>query len=179
MKIVPLPNNEFIRLRDLHALNILDTQPDARFDYVAKFAALMLEAPICFIAFLDKKRQWFKATHGINSSGSDRNISICSHAIYSVTSHKPRERIFEIQDTTTDYRFFDNPFVIEEPFAQSYISYVLQSNLGNNIGTLCLLDTIPRQYGASKKQLLILLGSMIENILYGNHHLANLEQKFH
>ena len=74
--------------------------------------------------------------------------------------------------------FFDNPLVIGQPWIRSYIAYVLLSPSGRNIGTLCVIDVVPRKYTESKKQLLTLLGAMVENIIGGQHHLSGIESKF-
>ena len=173
-----IPNNEVSRLQALHSLNILDTPLDARYDSITKFAAGLLEVPICLITFIDTDRQWFKSTYGLDGKECPRDISFCAHAIYEINSNNPTERIFEILDTTADKRFIDNPFVIDQPNIRSYISYVLQSDSGENIGTICAVDTVSRKFAESKRNLLILLGSMIENLLYGKHHLADIERKF-
>ena len=107
-----------------------------------------------------------------------RNTSFCGHAICDVNSNNPQRRIYEVCDTRLDPRFFDNPLVVGDPWIQSYLGYVLQSESGSNLGTLCVIDSVPRKYSESKKQLLILLGSMVENIIHGHHHLAGIEQKF-
>ena len=60
MILAPTPEDEFLRLQALRSLNILDTEPDARFDCIVNFAAQLLEAPISLISLVDVDRQWFK-----------------------------------------------------------------------------------------------------------------------
>ncbi len=169
MLLPPIPKNESIRLEALHALNILDTPPDFRFDNITQFAAENLGVPICTITFLDLHRQWFKSTYGIDVTEMPRDISICAHAICETTGNHPRKRVFEIKDLNEDSRFFDNPFVIKEPRLRSYICFVLCSKSKMNIGTFCLVDTQPRRYKYDEVSLIIELGFIVEDLINRNH----------
>ena len=165
MQLAPLPNNEFTRAQALRATNILDTTSDIRFDLITHYASHCFSAPICAVSLIDTNRQWFKSVYGINIAEAPRSISMCAHAIYEITSHTPAERIFEINDTVIDFRFVDNPYVTQSPGVRSYISYVIQSKTGENIGTFCIVDTKPRIFEAHEKRLLISLGEILENLI--------------
>ncbi len=102
-----------------------------------------------------------------------RDISICAHAICELTSNHPWGRIYEICDTSEDSRFFDSPLVVGEPWVRSYISFVLQSDSGMNIGTLCLVDTQPRRFDNDEINLIVELGSMAEDIVNGRQVSSN------
>jgi hypothetical protein len=58
------PIDEAERLAELHALDILDTPPEERFDRIVNLAASVFEVPIAFVALIDADRQWFKAKCG-------------------------------------------------------------------------------------------------------------------
>ncbi len=163
----PIPGNEISRLQALHALKILDTQADVRFDCITRFAAEKIGVPICLITLIDSERQWFKSTWGIDAKEIPRDLSICAHAICETTNNHLRGRVYEVCDTHEDSRFFDSPLVTESPFVRSYISFVLQSNSGVNIGTLCLVDVRPRKFDNNEIDLLIELGSMSEDLVNG------------
>ena len=177
MILVPLPNNEVSRLQALYSLNILDTSPDVRLDCITRFLAQKLELPICLITLIDAHRQWFKSAWGFDGSEISRTISICAHAIFECKSSKPSERVAEIYDLKNDIRFFDNPFVKEKDGLRSYISYVIQSDTGLNIGTLCLVGKKPRAFSDSEKDLLIVTGKMVENILNGYYFSKGIENE--
>lgn len=165
MLFAPQPQNEVLRLQALHSLNILDTQPDVRFDCITHFAVDKLEVPICLITFIDADRQWFKSSWGIDAKEMSRDYSICAHAICETINNHPRGRVYEIQDAHNDSRFFDNPLVTAEPWLRSYISFVLQSESDMNIGTLCLVDSRPRKFDDDEIDLIIELGSMVEKLV--------------
>ena len=106
MIFAPTPEDEFLRMQDLRSLNILDTPQDVRFDCIARFAAQLLDAPICLISMIDVDRQWFKSTYGLEDIELPRNTSICGHAICTVKVDAMFDRIFEVCDTKEDKRFF-------------------------------------------------------------------------
>lgn len=53
------------RLRALHELRVLDTEPEAYFDRIVRTAATVMAAPRAAILFIDKDRIWHKARVGI------------------------------------------------------------------------------------------------------------------
>ncbi len=161
----PIPENEFLRLRDLRAINILDTAPDLRFELAVSFLASKLNAPMVLITLIDANRQWFKAAYGVEAQEVPRNISICAHAICEVTESNPDDRLYEISDLKADLRFFKNPLVADEPKCRSYISYVLQSESGKNIGTLCVVDVQARLFTAKEKALIIHVGQVVDELI--------------
>ena len=167
MLFPPILLNESSRLVALRELEILDTSPDVRFDCITRFAAGKLQVPIALITLIDSDRQWFKSAWGIEATEISRDISICAHAICETTSNHSWGRIYEICDTYEDSRFFDSPLVVGEPWVRSYISFILQSDSGMNIGTLCLVDTQPRRFDNNEIDLLVELGSMAEDLVNG------------
>ena len=179
MITAPIYNNEKLRLQEVQSLEILDTPPDIRYDSITQLAVEMLQVPISFIALIDSQRQWFKSVRGVDMQEIPRSTSICAHAICEIKSSVPKERIFNIPNLKNDIRFVDNPYVISGQKLQSHLSYVLQSESGENIGTFCITDTKPREFTDSNIQIVTLLGTMTENLLYGRHHLYGLEDGVH
>ncbi len=161
----PIPENEFVRMQALRSVKILNTQQDPRFDSIAQLGAYLLDAPICTISFVNTHCAWFKSAYGLDIKEVPRKTSICAHIISENKSKNQLRRIYEITDLSKDERFHDNPHVSNGFKLRSYISYVLQSESGMNIGTLCVFDTVPRCYSQGKKGVLILLGTMVENLL--------------
>ena len=170
-----IPDNEFTRLQALRALNILDTTSDIRFDLITHYASHAFNAPITSISLTDANRHWFKSSYGLNVSEVPRNTSICSYAIYELTSVIPEKRILQINNTRTDFRFANLPLVLESPKIHAYMSYVIQSACGNNIGTLCIADRVPRIFSVQEKKLLVTLGQMAQDLIhsYSNHTLTH------
>ncbi len=136
------PNDEARRLESLRGLNVLDTPPEERFDRLTRLAAALLDAPIALISLVDDTRQWFKSSCGVEVSESPRDESFCAHAVVN------RAPII-VPDALLDPRFAENPLVINLPRIRFYAGYPLFLEDGSCIGTLCVLDTIPRDASAA------------------------------
>jgi GAF domain-containing protein len=141
MQAAPLPDNEAERLAALHALLILDTPPEQRFDKIAEFAASEFDVPIALISLIDRERQWFKARVGLPVCETGRDISFCGHAILA-------PGIMVVSDALLDPRFADNPLVTGEPGIRFYAGAPLTMPSGAALGTLCLIDRRPRTLDA-------------------------------
>lgn len=158
MKIAPLPANESERLAALHALLILDTPPEQRFDRITEFAASEFEAPIALISLIDEKRQWFKSRVGLEACETSRDVAFCAHALLSAEP-------LVIPDAREDERFADNPLVIGPPHIRFYAGTPLLLPSGFSAGTLCIIDTKPREIDAIDLAILETLRDLVVNEL--------------
>jgi predicted signal transduction protein with EAL and GGDEF domain len=134
----PLPADETARLAHLDDLAILDTEPEPAFDRLVRLAATICEAPIGAITFLDGQRQWFKARLGIDVAATPRDVAFCAHAI-----GQP-DRLLEVSDAGADPRFVPTMFGPGAPAVSFYAGYPLQTREGSAVGTLCVMDVVPR-----------------------------------
>ena len=150
-----LPIDEDRRLATLRGLNILDTPPEERFDSLTRIAQRCLDAPIVLITLLDSNRQWFKSKQGLDTTETPRSVSFCGHAIHT-------DKAFVISDSTLDSRFADNPLVMGAPYIRFYAGQPLKARNGSRLGTLCVIDTKPRQLSQADLGLLRDLGGLIE-----------------
>lgn len=141
MTPAPIPADDGDRLRALRALLILDTPAEARFDRIVGFAAAEFHAPMALISLVDQNRQWFKARVGIDACELDRRTSFCGHAILGPDT-------MVIEDALKDPRFADNPLVLQAPHIRAYVGAPLVLPSGAIVGTLCILDTVPRRFDA-------------------------------
>ena len=130
MQISPIPVNEASRILALHALKILDSQPEERFDRLTRMARRMFGVPIAVVSLVDTDRQWFKSRQGIDICETSRDISFCSHALLD-------DGILEIQDASKDDRFFDNPMVTGDPHVRFYAGCPIRIDNHHAVGTLC------------------------------------------
>jgi GAF domain-containing protein len=154
MHPAPIPDNDNERLAALHALLILDTPSERRFDRIVEFAAREFDVPIALISLLDRERQWFKARIGFGVCETARDISFCGHAIGGADT-------LLIPDARTDERFIDNPLVTGEPFIRFYAGAPLRLRAGYVIGTLCLIDTRVRALDAIELSILSTLRDLV------------------
>ena len=155
-----LPENETERLASLHALQLLDTPKEQRFDRIVELTKAVLGAPIAYIALIDSDRQWFKAKTGMCDvvTQTPRDESFCGHAILQDTP-------LIIEDALKDPRFFDNPMVTGEPRVRFYAGHPLRSEAGHNIATLCVVDTDPRSFTSADMEKFHRLADMAEHEL--------------
>ena len=132
----PLPADEERRLARLHRLDILDTAPEDRFDRFTEAACRALGTPIAMITLVDAERQWFKSRRGVAFAESERDQSICAHAILG-------SDVLQIPDLLADSRFADNPAVVATD-ARFYAGAPIALDDGSRVGTLCVVDHHPR-----------------------------------
>jgi diguanylate cyclase (GGDEF)-like protein len=157
MQAAPFPSSESSRIATLRLLNILDTEPEERFDRLTRMAKKLFSVPIAQVTLVDADRQWFKSSAGVEAHETPREFSICAHAILG-------EDILLVQDARDDERFFDNPLVLGDPNIRFYVGCPLKVGT-ENLGTLCLIDDRPREFGDEEVQLLRDLAKMVEQEL--------------
>jgi GAF domain-containing protein len=150
----PTPENEKARLNTLRGYKILDTKPEERFDDLARLAANLCGAPIALISLVDEDRQWFKSKCGLEVSETPRVQAFCAHAIMS-------EELFVIPDALRDSRFADNPLVLGEPHIRFYAGAPLVAPNGHILGTLCVVDQIPRELSPHQLEALRILARQV------------------
>ena len=137
MVTAPKPMNEAARLRSLSEYRILGTKPEKAFDNITKMASEICQTPIALISLVDEKRQWFKSKVGLEANETERDISFCAHTIL---DSKP----MVVEDALFHEKFRDNPLVQEEPHIRLYAGFPLQTDINHRIGTLCVIDRIPK-----------------------------------
>ena len=142
------------RLAALRSFGILDTPRERDYDEVVELVSNLCNAPIAVVNLIDENRQWFKAEVGLGVRETPLETSICSHVIL-----VPGLTI--IPDTLADPRFRDNPLCAGEPNLRFYAGMCLQTDEGLPIGTLCVLDTKPRDLSDLQKQALSVLGRQV------------------
>ncbi len=130
---------EVRRLAALHALGTLDTPADEAFDRLTALAAELFNTPVALVSLVDAERQWFKSRHGLEPSSTPREWSFCAHAIEMGT-----HAVMVVEDASIDPRFASNPLVTGHPDIRFYTGAVLTTRDGENIGTLCVIDSKPR-----------------------------------
>ena len=133
----PLPDDEAARLQALHDLEVLDTDPEPRFDQYTQMASSAFDVPIALITLVDEDRQWFKSRHGVDVAETPRDMSVCAYTILG-------ENVFQVADAFADARFADNPLVASGPRFRFYAGAPLTLANGTRAGTLCVVDHRPR-----------------------------------
>jgi phosphoribosyl 1,2-cyclic phosphodiesterase/CheY-like chemotaxis protein len=152
----PLPANENERLDALLKSGLLDTEREERFDRITRIAASAFNVPMASISLIDQKRQWFKSSVGVDAQETPRDLAFCAHTILS-------SDILQIPDTFLDTRFRDHPMVQSEPRIRFYAGCPIQDKDGHKLGTLCIVDTRPRELNKNDLNILKDLALLVEN----------------
>jgi anti-sigma regulatory factor (Ser/Thr protein kinase) len=146
--------NETARLHALRSYKILDTDPEKAFDDLTILAAHVCETPVALISLIDSDRQWFKSRVGVDVSETPREVSFCARAI-------EQSDLFIVPDASKDPRFSSNPFVVSEPKIRFYAGAPFTSSDGHPLGTLCVVDIVPRQLTPNQENALLALSRQL------------------
>ena len=133
----PTPANEAARLAALERYHILDTAREEAYDDFTELAAHICGTPMALISLIDGTRQWFKSRVGLDLSETPRAHSFCAHAIVD-------NRPLVVQDAAEDARFHGNPLVTGDPRIRFYAGAPIVTSDGHGLGTICVLDRVPR-----------------------------------
>lgn len=155
MKIPDIPVNEADRLHELKEYSLLDTLPEEDYDNITYLASQICDTPIALISLIDSDRQWFKSAKGLDVDETPRDLSFCAHAI-----NFPEE-IMIVPDSRKDERFFDNPYVIDDPQVVFYAGVPLVTGKGYALGTLCVIDVKPHELSDEQKKALKVLSNNV------------------
>ncbi len=153
------PDNEEERLKALQETCLLDSLPEERFDRLTRLAQQLFQVPIALVSLVDSDRQWFKSKQGLDASETGRDISFCGHTILG-------QETFEIPNATLDPRFSDNPLVTGPPDIRFYAGAPITAANNIKIGTLCIIDTKPRELSDEQRQSLLDLAKCVSNEIY-------------
>jgi hypothetical protein len=150
----PAPSNDAARVAALEKYAILDSEPEQAFDDLAKLASFICKTPIALVSLVDSERQWFKSNVGISATQTSREIAFCSTAIQ-------QKDVFVVPDALKDERFRNNPLVVSDPHIRFYAGAPLITEEGYALGTLCVVDHVPREFSDDQKEALRTLGRLV------------------
>lgn len=142
------------RLAALRALSILDTPPEERFDRITRLAQRTFGVPIVLITLIDEHRVWFKSRAGLEETEMPRNGSFCEVTLTC-------DGLMIVHDAAKDPRFSNHPLVANGPKIRFYAGQPLIVPDGSVIGTLSLLDCVPRELDPELRRALRDLADMV------------------
>lgn len=163
----PAPANlldEPARLARLRGYGVLDTPAEQAYDALVELAAFICGTPISAVSFVEADRQWFKASVGLDVAETDRSVSFCAHAMVSGAE------VFVVPDATLDPRFCDSELVTGPMRMRFYAGAPLITHDGFPLGSLCVIDTVPRTLSASQLSALRALAVQVHRPAGGPAH---------
>ncbi|BCM93030.1 alkaline phosphatase synthesis sensor protein PhoR [Abditibacteriota bacterium] len=168
MPSAPHPIDEPQRLKALERYDILDSIPETEYDDLATLAASICGAPISLVSLVDADRQWFKARYGLDVNETPRSVSFCAHAIHN-------DNIFEVRNATQDPRFSDNALVTGKMGIRFYAGAPLITPDNFRLGTLCVIDMVPRELSDEQRRALEALARQVVSQLELRRALQNTQ----
>ena len=152
------PANEAERIQKLLGYQVLDTAAETSYDDITEIAASICNTATSMVSLVDVSRQWFKSAVGLDITEIHRDLGFCAHAIL-----KPE--VLVIPDTQADDRFANNPLVVEAPHIRFYAGAPLITSEGYALGTLCVIDNVPKQLNPKQIQTLEALARQVVILL--------------
>jgi PAS domain S-box-containing protein len=164
--------NEAERLAELHAYQVLDTDPEPAFDGLVQLAAVIADVPTALIGLIDQNREWYKAKIGADGAESARETTFCDLVVLGATE-------VIAPDTTLDPRFADHPAVTTRNGVRFYAGFPLQTSSGAVVGALCVVDVRPRELTGQQLELLRTLAGQVMTQLQLRRELLEREAQLH
>lgn len=146
-------------MQELKRLLVLDSPEEAAYDEIVRLAATMAGAPIALISLIDEHRQWFKARVGLQVQETPKEQAFCAVAI-----ERPEETMI-VRDALEDPRFASNPLVTDDPGIRFYAGAPLVTSSGHALGTICVIDTQPRDIAPEQLEQLKFLAQQVITLL--------------
>lgn len=159
MNDYPEYHDEEKRLAAVRQSHILDTPQEEAYTSLVELIASIADCPISLISIMDKDRQWFKALKGLEESETTREIAFCNHTIV-------QDGLFIVEDALKDERFANNPFVTGPANIRFYAGVPFKSPDGYPLGTVCVLDTEPKQLSPAKRNALQLVADQVAELVW-------------
>ncbi|HEX7667462.1 MAG TPA: GAF domain-containing protein, partial [Polyangiaceae bacterium] len=142
------------RIAALRSYEVLDTPPAPTFDDLVQLASDICGVPIALVSLVDEDRQWFKAKVGLTVNETKRNVAFCTYTI-------EQDDVFTVKDATHDPRFALNPLVLSDPHIRFYAGAPLRTQNGYALGSLCVIDRVPRELTALQQNALVILARQV------------------
>ena len=136
---------------------------------IVELAAEICGVPISLVSLMDSEKQRIKAAVGTHLREVRRELTFCAYTI-------DQNEMFVIEDTMRDIRFAGHPMVTGDPEIRFYAGLPLRGSGSEAIGTLCVVDTVPRRLTRTQERCLGVLVTQLKTTMDLRARTAELEQ---
>lgn len=150
----PIPANEKERLKALKSYQILDSAPEREYEAITRLASYICQVPVAMITLIDWDRQWLKAKVGLDINETPRDEAFCRYTIMD-------DHTLEVPDTRGDDRFADSKYVKADGGVRFYAGAPLIDPEGYRLGSLCVIDHVPRKLSPEQLDALRILSKEV------------------
>lgn len=147
------------RLRSLDASGLMYALSDPQYEAAVRLAAELCDVPMAAISLVHEHEQRLLARVGLDLERGPRKDSICAIAL------REGGPLLEIPDTLLDPRLENVGAVHQPPHVRFYAGVPLRLADGAPVGSLCVMDTRPRQLGEPQRAHLRRLGTLVEALM--------------
>lgn len=131
---------------------------DMQYDRLAELASVICNAPVSFVTFADKNELILKGVKGVSLEKVPREGSFCDYTLNSIDG-------FDVPDTAEDSRFPDELEITNEFTARSYCGHSITDDQGEILGTICVLDSKPREFSPEQKRGIAIIAEELTSII--------------
>ena len=150
--------NEEIRQSTIKRYKLEGIGRESLFNNVAKLAASFFDVPTSVVTVLTSEAQLFRGACGISDDMTDRESAFCNHAV-------EQDGVFIVNDAWIDPRFKKNLLVTGKPGIRFYAGAPIRVADGVAVGSLCLIDYIPREFAPEAARRLELLAGTVADLM--------------
>jgi diguanylate cyclase (GGDEF)-like protein/PAS domain S-box-containing protein len=117
-------------------------------------AAAICGTPVGLVTLLDERQQWFRSTEWLKLGETPRETAFCTYVVREMGRTV-------VADAFTDPRFASNSLVTSEPALRFFAGVALRTADGDLLGTLSVIDMVPRQLSEEQGHTLEVLGRQV------------------
>lgn len=154
----PIPFDETLRLAAVERYKLTGIGREAAFDHVTQLAADLFDVPMSVVSIVGSDMQCFRGACGLDASGTPRDVAFCAFAILG-------DEVMVVPDARQDPRFAENPLVTGDPHVRFYAGAPLKMSGGERVGTLCIIDSRPRQLSVADRRRLAALARTVVDLI--------------
>jgi diguanylate cyclase (GGDEF)-like protein len=126
-----------------------------QFDRITRTACRLFNVPQALVSIVERDLEWFKTVPGLTIDDSGKTQSFSS---WVVATGKP----FIVPDTQKNRYLANDPLVVDAPRIRFFAGYPLYLGPGLIVGSLCLMDQIPRQLSEVEEESLADMAGLAE-----------------